>query len=65
MWKLMHELQARGVDAFLVVRVHDFVPKQYLGRTYWQQADFEIHSTTEENAACNGAIAGTGFANHS
>jgi hypothetical protein len=58
-------LQARGVDAFLVVRVHDFVPKQYLGRTYWQQADLEIHSTTEENAASNVAIAGTGFANHS
>lgn len=56
-------MHARGVDAFLIVRAHDFVPKQYLGRRFWQQADLEIHSTTEENAAFNGAIAGTAFAN--
>ncbi len=63
MWKLRHALHAHGVDAFLIVRAHDFVPKQYLGRTYWQQAALEIHSTTEENPAFNGAIAGTAFAN--
>ncbi|MBM3729180.1 MAG: hypothetical protein FJW40_27625 [Acidobacteria bacterium] len=30
MWKLRHALHARGVDAFLIVRAHDFVAKQYL-----------------------------------
>ena len=63
MWKLRHALHAQGVDAFLIVRVHDFVPKAYLGRDFWQQADLEVYSTTEENAAFNGAIAGTGFIN--
>ena len=63
LWKLRHALHARGVHAFLIVRSHDFVPKQYLGRTFWQQAELEIHSTTEENASFNGAIAGTSFAN--
>lgn len=63
MWRLRHALRASGVDAFLIVRAHDFVPRQHLGRTFWQQADLEIHSTTEENAAFNGAIAGTGFVN--
>lgn len=63
MWKLRHALRARDVDAFLIVRDHNFVPKQYLGRTYWQQAELEIHSTTEENPIFNGAIAGTAFAN--
>jgi len=63
LWKLRHALHARGVDAFLIVRSHDFVAKQHLGRRFWQQAELEIHSTTEENAAFNGAIAGTAFAN--
>ncbi len=63
MWKLRHALQARGVHAFLIVRTHDFAPRPYLGRIFWQQAELEIHSTTEENPAFNGAIAGTGFAN--
>lgn len=62
-WKLRHALSARGVDAFLVVRDHDFPPKPYLGRTFWQQADLRIYSTTEENATSDGAIAGTSFAN--
>jgi hypothetical protein len=63
LWKLRHALYARGVDAFLIVRSHDFTPKSYLGRKYWQQAELELHSTTEENATSNGAIAGTSFAN--
>jgi hypothetical protein len=63
MWKLRHALHARGVDAFLIVRAHDFVPRQHLGRTFWQQADLEVHSTTEENASSSGAVAGTGFVN--
>lgn len=62
-WKLRHALHAHGVDGFLIVRAHDFIPKQYLGRTFWQQADLEIHSTTGENPIFNGAIAGTAFAN--
>lgn len=63
MWKLRHALHAHGVDAFLIVRAHDFAPKQYLGRTFWQQAALEIYSTTEENPTSSGAIAGTAFAN--
>ncbi|MFN0183328.1 MAG: hypothetical protein ACKVQR_05850 [Aquabacterium sp.] len=63
LWKLRHALYARGVDAFLIVRSHDFTPRVYLGRNFWQQADLEVHSTTEENPTSNGAIAGTGFAN--
>lgn len=63
MWKLRNQLHARGVDAFMIVRVHDFAPRPYLGRLFWQQAELEIHSTTEENATSNGAIAGTFWAN--
>lgn len=63
MWKLRNQLHARGVNAFLIVRAHDFAPRPYLGRLFWQQAELEIHSTTEENATSNGAIAGTGWAN--
>ena len=63
MWNLRHQLHARGVNAFLIVRDRDFIAKKYLGRTYWQQAELEIHSTSEENATSNGAIAGAGWAN--
>ena len=63
LWKLRHALSAHGVDAFLIVRIHDFTPKSYLGRNFWQQAELELHSTTEENATANGAIAGTSFIN--
>jgi hypothetical protein len=63
MWKLRNQLHARGVNAFLIVRTHDFAPRPYLGRLFWQQAELEIHSTTEENATSNGAIAGTFWAN--
>lgn len=63
LWKLRNQLQTRGVDAFVIVRAHDFSPRPYLGRLFWQQADLEVYSTTEENATSNGAIAGTGWAN--
>ena len=61
--KLRHALYARGVDAFLVVRAHDFSPRPYLGRLFWQQAEVELHGTTDEYAASRGAFAGTAFAN--
>jgi hypothetical protein len=32
-------------------------------RKCWQQADLELHSTFDQNAESNAAIAGTGFAN--
>jgi len=63
LWKLRHALYSRGIDAFLIVRSHDFTPKPHLGRNFWQQAELELHSTTEENATSNGAIAGTSFVN--
>lgn len=63
MWKLRHALRSLGVDAFLIVRAHDFAPRQHLGMKFWQQAHLEVYSTTEENAVFNGAIAGTGFVN--
>lgn len=60
MWKLRHALHARGVNAFLIVRSHDFVPKKFLKYIFWQQANLELYSTTEENPF-NDAIAGTVF----
>jgi hypothetical protein len=61
--KLRYLLRAHGVDAVVVVQAHDFQPRPYRGRAYWQQAALEVHSTTEENAWFNGAIAGTSFIN--
>ena len=63
MRKLRYALYARGVDAFLIVRAHDFAARPHMGRAFWQQADLEVHSTTGVNATSNGAIAGTAFVN--
>ena len=64
MWKLRKVLRARNVGAFLVVRAHDFVPRQHLGYMFWQSATLDIHSTNdEEDRDFSGPIGGTFFFN--
>lgn len=52
------------MDAFPIVRAHDFSPRQYLGHTYWQSAYVSIFTSGfEERNFAGGAIAGGPWVN--
>jgi hypothetical protein len=43
--KLMNQLHARGIDAFLVLKEDGFTPRQWRQYAYWQIADTHMYST--------------------
>ena len=43
--KLMRQLRAQGIDAFLVLKADGFAPRRWQQYAYWQTVDIHLYST--------------------
>ena len=43
--KLMAQLRAQGIDAFLVLKADGFAPRRWQQYAYWQTVDIHLYST--------------------